>query len=423
MGTGEKSTCELSAETCVRDERSKLTEYDPSETRLCETSKEVFGIGLAYSDTDEVTETTELTTKTHDDDSHGKFSLNYSSAINILDRAQLSLASFQSLVNLSESGTAISHRNFPYLNTSITLFYNSHFSLNRDTDEHDKRIDNILKSWSMSREHIAKDGDCCFRAVARNISKLTETGGLSSQAYEHLANLGLVNLDEESLSDSLRVLTVSEWLGKNRPHYESFLTTDNFDEEVKRFTHKWYFTGELGNLMVLAMANVLKMPIVIFSSLENYPTIPILPRGQLNDMPTLFVSFNAAGCGRYDYVHTETVRKVLEKQHEEQANEKKRPQVSCSFSASRKGKEKCRMFATTSLAHTLAGVSVLRLELVAMEIANAKDVQIHLGKVKLVMPRGSAYHGNDESLIFQTRSNLSQKHILMKKENRYEREH
>ena len=69
-----------------------------------------------------------------------------------------------------------------------------------------------------------------------------------------------------------------------------------------------------------------------------------------------------------------------------------------------------------------AGVSVLRLELVAMEIANAKDVQIHLGKVKLVMPRGSALHGNDESLIFKTRSNLSQKHILMKKENRYERE-
>lgn len=337
---GEKSTCELPEETCVRDERSKLTEYDQSGTRLCETSKEVFGIGLVSSDADKVTETTELTAKTYDDDSHGKFSLNYSSAINILDRAQMSLASFQSLVNLSESGTEISHRHFPYLNTSITLFYNSHFSMNRDTDEHDKRIDNILKSWSMSREHIAKDGDCCFRAVARNVSKLTETGGLSSQAYEHMANLGLVNLDEESLSDSLRVLTVSEWSGENRPHYESFLTTDNFDEEVKRFTHKGYFTGELGNLMVLAMANVLKMPIVIFSSLENYPTIPILPRGQLNDMPTLFVSFNAAGCGHYDYVHMETVRMVLEKQQEEQATEKKRPQVSCSCGASRKGQEK-----------------------------------------------------------------------------------
>ena len=91
---GEKSTCELPEETCVRDERSKLTEYDQSETRLCETPKEVFGIGLVSSDADEVTETTELTAKTHDDDSHGKFSLYYSSAINILDRAQLSLVSF-----------------------------------------------------------------------------------------------------------------------------------------------------------------------------------------------------------------------------------------------------------------------------------------------------------------------------------------
>lgn len=54
--------------------------------------------------------------------------------------------------------------------------------------------------------------------------------------------------------------------------------------------------------MVLDIANVLKMPIVIFSSLENFLTIPILPRQQLHDMPPLFESFNVAGCGHYDYV-------------------------------------------------------------------------------------------------------------------------
>ena len=40
-----------------------------------------------------------------------------------------------------------------------------------------------------------------------------------------------------------------------------------------------------------------------------------------------------------------------------------------------------QIFATTSLAHTLVGVSVLRLELVAMAIVHAEDVQIHLGHV------------------------------------------
>ena len=80
------------------------------------------------------------------------------------------------------------------------------------------------------------------------------------------------------------------------------VTTDNFENEVERFSHRGYFTGELGNPMVLAMANVLKIPIVIFSSLENFPTIPILPCQQLHGMPSLFLSFNAAGCGHYDYV-------------------------------------------------------------------------------------------------------------------------
>ena len=287
-----KSKCILPEETRVHDERSKLTELDHSATsQICETSTEVFGIGLEYS---EEVETTKATTNPHDDGSNETSSLHQSTAIDIINRAQLSMATFQSLVNLNKSGSEISHRHFPYINTSITLFYNSKFSMDRDTNEHDERIDNILKGWSMSREHIAKDGDCCFRAVARNVYKLTETRGINTHAYEHLAHLGLVNLREESLSIRLRALTVSEWSGENRQQYESFLTTDNFDEEITRFTHKGYFTGELGNLMVLAMANVLKMPIVIFSSLEHYPTIPILPRRQLNDMPTLFVSFNAA---------------------------------------------------------------------------------------------------------------------------------
>lgn len=124
---------------------------------------------------------------------------------------------------------------------------------------------------------------------------------------------------------------------ENRQQYESFLTSDNFDKKVERFMHQGYFTGELGNLMVLAMANVLKMPIVIFSSLENYPTIPILPRQQLNGMPPFFLSFNAAGCGHYDFVCMENVQLVPEKQQGKERNKKKRPKVSCSCGVSRKG--------------------------------------------------------------------------------------
>ena len=114
--------------------------------------------------------------------------------------------------------------------------------------------------------------------------------------------------------------------------------TDNFENEVERFSHRGYFTGELGNLMVLAMANVLKMPIVIFSSLENFPIIPIQLRQQLHGMPSLFISFDTAGCGHYYYVCRENyLSGPEEKMGEEIKKKEKRAKVFCSRGVSRKG--------------------------------------------------------------------------------------
>ena len=55
------------------------------------------------------------------------------------------------------------------------------------------------------------------------------------EVVEHLANLGLFKLSEDSLVTKLREFAVSEWSGENRQHYENFLTTDNFENEVSGF--------------------------------------------------------------------------------------------------------------------------------------------------------------------------------------------
>ncbi|XP_022797871.1 uncharacterized protein LOC111336102 [Stylophora pistillata] len=318
-----KSSCVLPEETGVLHERLKLVESVHSTTsQIFERSDEIFGIGLETFDKREITN--ELTEPQSDSNNHAT-PVSHSAAIDILNKAQSNMATFQSLPNLSNSGTEVSHRHFSDLNASVTLFSNVELSTDRDVIEHDKRIDDILKNWSMSREHIPRDGDWCFRAVARNIIRITRTGEIHCQVVEHLTNLGLFKQSEDSLVTKLRELTISEWSGGNRQHYENFLTTDNFENEVERFSHRGYFTGELGNLMVLAMANFLKMPIVIFSSLENFPTIPILPRQQSRGMPPLFISFNAAGCGHYDYFCRENyLSEPREKIGEEIKKEEKR---------------------------------------------------------------------------------------------------
>lgn len=53
------------------------------------------------------------------------------------------MATFQSLANLSNSGTEVSYRHFSHLKTSVTLFSNVEFSTDRDVIEHDKRIEII----------------------------------------------------------------------------------------------------------------------------------------------------------------------------------------------------------------------------------------------------------------------------------------
>ena len=62
-----------------------------------------------------------------------------------------------------------------------------------------------------------------------------------------------------------------EWLS-NSETYRVFLTNGQpFDTEAQAFFINGYFASELGNSMPLAMANVLKLPTVVISQMENVP--------------------------------------------------------------------------------------------------------------------------------------------------------
>ena len=90
-------------ETRVQDERMKLTECDHSQINAnCEeTLKEVFGIGLQSSVKRE-TAGNETAENPHDDNGNNNLPLHHSTAIYILNKAQMSIATFQSLVNLGK---------------------------------------------------------------------------------------------------------------------------------------------------------------------------------------------------------------------------------------------------------------------------------------------------------------------------------
>lgn len=144
---------------------------------------------------------------------------------------------------------------------------------------------------------IFADGNCLFSAMAyalyhkNNYASIAEKLGFSSQAnWSDLAKL-------------LRQATVNEWLGENSALYQSFLTQDQLQSEAQRFLQDGEFCGNLGDLVLPALVNVLSQPVTVFTSAENMPVIALVPVSSVVvDSNPLFVAYNQNGPGHYDAV-------------------------------------------------------------------------------------------------------------------------
>ena len=104
----------------------------------------------------------------------------------------------------------------------------------------------------------------------------------------------------------LRELLVMEWLGEYSHEYEMFLTIadkSSFYEMAQQFIQRGVFDYELWNSMLLALSNALKCPIVIFSSNDTYPVIPLIPREAPLSAVPIYVAFNQTGKGHYNAIN------------------------------------------------------------------------------------------------------------------------
>lgn len=102
------------------------------------------------------------------------------------------------------------------------------------------------------------------------------------------------------LAAKLRQLVVDEWRS-HQEDYEGYVVGNNIAQQIDLFLRDGFFNSELGNTMVLALANVMGMPIIIFSSILQYPIISVNPHHMTVAIP-VFVAYNHTGCGHYDGV-------------------------------------------------------------------------------------------------------------------------
>ena len=218
---------------------------------------------------------------------------------------------------------------FEKFRTNIVMFAQSSLAiLNSDlpSKKESFNLDSVLANYNMVRVDSAPNGNCFFQSVAYALEHSVITNGsTSNHVIQHLNALGLINGSEKiDICAHLRKLVVEEWLS-HPDSYKPFLTgTRTFEVEAKAFLKNGHFATDLGNSMPLAMANVLCLPIVVMTQMENLPVLPITPRDCLQCMP-IFIAFDQSGAGHYDAVtqitHSESSCEVEKSVEVENKNE------------------------------------------------------------------------------------------------------
>ncbi|XP_032232654.2 uncharacterized protein LOC116615103 [Nematostella vectensis] len=165
-------------------------------------------------------------------------------------------------------------------------------------------LDDILANFAMTRDPVPGIGNCFYNTVSHGlITTVFPNITSSSDIGKHLSSLGLHG--EQGMYDmafKLRLLNVNEWLNDLEPYRLFLLNGESLEDQANAFLNDGYFNAAIGNIMVPGMANILKMPIVLLSQMQNFPVVPVSPtKGTVISTP-LYLAFDQSGLGHYDAI-------------------------------------------------------------------------------------------------------------------------
>ena len=166
---------------------------------------------------------------------------------------------------------------------------------------HETKLDSILLSQKVNRVAMEKDGKCCFKAVAYGLkNKILSVNENYLKCQDVLSSLGIANqMSVDDIAPVLRFRVVNEWIS-NKQEYEPFIPEGKLTEEAELFYNDGHFSSEFGNSLILAISNVLKLPIIVSTTISNFQLLPIFSRDPRNCEEMLLVAFNDFRLGHYD---------------------------------------------------------------------------------------------------------------------------
>ena len=195
----------------------------------------------------------------------------------------------------------------PFMTTSLNSLFDPitmelSAASNEQLQEHEERLNQVLKSWNFSKCLSPKDGNCLFYSIVHNLKFQVNNGNVELGKF--LQSHGIHIHDSfEDLIAILRCLVVEEWLGEFSDYYQGFMTGNQLQQQARKFLDSGEFASNVGDLVITAISNILKAPVVILTSAKNMPVVIQHPTySQTLNMDSIFLAYNQFGSGHYSAI-------------------------------------------------------------------------------------------------------------------------
>ena len=255
-----------------------------------------------------------LQTNSDDDsesDDYNEEIISKENANNIISRARVMMNLTTEVFKKTKAPIISNKSNWLDHVSSLLLFSHPYSSVMCDYEKASEKLNTVARNYGFEVVQVPGDGDCCFSSVGFAIERFFDID--PSPLTDHFTAIKIYkDQDQDQVERALRLreLLVLEWLGDNSHEYEMFLTIadkSSFYEMGQKFIQRGVFDCELGDSVLLAPSNVLKCPIVIFTSIDTYPVIPLIPREAPLSAVPIYVAFNQSGKGHYDAINVSQI--------------------------------------------------------------------------------------------------------------------
>ena len=211
------------------------------------------------------------------------------------------LETFINLYNATKSMSAkcksSNYRFLPFMSSVSSLFFGVSGMPDNSVlpTELVDELDDCIASWNMKRVSVAGDGNCCFVAAAH--------GRISTKFPTPLKDIHpqLTLHCVQTLSRELRQIVVREWQ-QNAEYYSGFLVECDILQEAEKFLQTTFFNSDLGDTVLLALANALNIQFVVFTTPECHHLVHITPRVVKCGTSPVYLTYTHTGCGHYDAI-------------------------------------------------------------------------------------------------------------------------